>query len=423
MERMRMNASMPSANQNHEYLSNQPLYRSSQPELRLRISPLHERRTPAREAITTMETISSSLGAIPGFQTESVGLSLWTLGDSFVVSGSAFLQVPVEVVRARTASDWNWRQKFEGMMKRSDPRRLSAVLIAAAAMNAGCALSPPNRDPLGAASLHDDAAVSETTELPAGSYAPPLNLRDWTLHTRAGREAMATRRFDAAEASFTLALEDLATQPPDDVRVQVVLGHLIKLASIHERLGHSEDATRIMSSVTEYRTGEDPRQDDSLAYEQHFHALVQETLWLAYRPPIEFDPSHGTPIDILITRAAAQYQVDPALVKAVVAAESNFDAYAVSSAGAMGLMQLMPETAEKMGVRAPFKPSENIHGGVRYLRSMLDRYQDLSQALAAYNAGPRAVDRYGSIPPYPETEAYVKRVLRFYQDFKLRSAY
>jgi len=276
---------------------------------------------------------------------------------------------------------------------------------------------------MGVASLHDDAAIAQSIERPAVASASPIKLRDWTSHTRDGREAMTARRFDDAEASFALALEALAMQPPDDVRVQVVLGHLVKLASIHERLGHSEEASRIMSSVAKYQAGEDPLHEDSLAYEQRFRALVKETLWLTYRPPLEFNLSSENQIDRLITRAAAQYQVDPALVKAVVAAESNFDANAVSSAGAIGLMQLMPATAEEMGVHSPFKPSENIHGGVRYLRSMLDRYQDISYALAAYNAGPEAVDRFGSIPPYPETEAYVERVLRLYQDFKLRSSY
>jgi soluble lytic murein transglycosylase-like protein len=123
-------------------------------------------------------------------------------------------------------------------------------------------------------------------------------------------------------------------------------------------------------------------------------------------------------VEGLIKRTARKYQVDPHLVKAVVAAESNFDALAVSPKGAQGLMQLMPATAREMGVRAPFKPSENIKGGVRYLRSLLDRYANLGDAIAAYNAGPVAVDRYGGIPPYPETQAYVERVLRYYHEYR-----
>ncbi len=267
-----------------------------------------------------------------------------------------------------------------------------------------------------------DAEIAPVTELPAVSSAPPMNLRDWTSHTRDGREAMATRRFDDAEVCFLEGLDALATQPSDDVRNKVILGHLVTLASVHERLGQSEEAARVMSSVA-VQAGGELGSDASLAYEKRFQELIGETLPLAFKPPSEVHVSSEDRIDRLITRSAARHQVDRALVKAVVAAESNFDANAVSSAGAMGLMQLMPATAEEMGVNSPFKPSENIAGGTRYLRSMLDRYQDVKHALAAYNAGPRAVDRYGTIPPYPETEAYVKRVMRFYQDFKLRFSY
>jgi soluble lytic murein transglycosylase len=81
-------------------------------------------------------------------------------------------------------------------------------------------------------------------------------------------------------------------------------------------------------------------------------------------------------------------------------------------------MQLMPATARELGVYSPFRPSDNLSGGVRYLRSLLDRYSDVSVALVAYNAGPVAVDRYGGVPPYPETQAYVKRVLQFYREYQ-----
>ena len=121
--------------------------------------------------------------------------------------------------------------------------------------------------------------------------------------------------------------------------------------------------------------------------------------------------------DGLIGLTARENQVQPALVKAVIAAESNFDPGAVSRKGARGLMQLMPETAEELGIDDPLQPSDNVRGGTRYLRSMLDRYGDLSRALAAYNAGPSAVDRYGGVPPYQETRDYVNRVLTYYRAY------
>jgi soluble lytic murein transglycosylase-like protein len=111
--------------------------------------------------------------------------------------------------------------------------------------------------------------------------------------------------------------------------------------------------------------------------------------------------------------------MDPALVKAVIAAESNFKANAVSRVGAVGLMQLMPATAAELGVYAPFEPGQNVNGGVRYLKKLLERFDVLDHALAAYNAGPETVDRHQGVPPYPETRAYVARVLRFYSKYQL----
>ena len=129
------------------------------------------------------------------------------------------------------------------------------------------------------------------------------------------------------------------------------------------------------------------------------------------------EPPPETRFDSIILTAARQQAVEPALVKAVIAAESNFDPYAVSKKGAQGLMQLMPQTAEALGVRDVFEPRENVGGGTRYLRLMLDRYGDVSRALAAYNAGPTAVDRYRGIPPYRETRDYVARVLTYYRGY------
>lgn len=114
--------------------------------------------------------------------------------------------------------------------------------------------------------------------------------------------------------------------------------------------------------------------------------------------------------DVIAEHAQAQ-GVSPALVRAVIQLESGFNPSAVSPKGALGLMQLMPGTARELGVDNPFHPAQNIRGGVTYLRRLLDKYnQDVSLALAAYNAGPGAVERYGSVPPYRETREYVRKI-------------
>jgi soluble lytic murein transglycosylase-like protein len=120
-------------------------------------------------------------------------------------------------------------------------------------------------------------------------------------------------------------------------------------------------------------------------------------------------------IRALVEQAARRHDVDPKLVHAVIRQESGYDPFAVSSKGAMGLMQLMPATADRFGVQNIFDPAENVQGGVQYLRHLLDRYNgDPRLTLAAYNAGEGAVDRYGDVPPYRETVDYVSRVRRLY---------
>ena len=128
-------------------------------------------------------------------------------------------------------------------------------------------------------------------------------------------------------------------------------------------------------------------------------------------------PAPAEEYDAIIGDIAQLHGVPAALVNAVIRAESRFDARAVSSKGAQGLMQLMPGTADMMGVEDPFEPRDNVGGGVRYLRQLLDRFGDPVWAVAAYNAGPEAVDRHGGIPPYPETREYVRRVMSYYRDY------
>jgi hypothetical protein len=136
--------------------------------------------------------------------------------------------------------------------------------------------------------------------------------------------------------------------------------------------------------------------------------------------------SHGTmvhepiPFHGIIVQAAGRYEVDPHLIRAIILAESGYNPKAKSKRGARGLMQLMPTTAKSLGVEDIYDPEENIDGGVRYFRSLLDRFDgDVRLALAAYNAGSRHVRNYEGIPPFKATQIYVKKVLKFHKKFKM----
>lgn len=117
----------------------------------------------------------------------------------------------------------------------------------------------------------------------------------------------------------------------------------------------------------------------------------------------------------IVEKKAKEHSLDPALVNAVIKTESNWNKYAISRKGAVGLMQLMPSTASMLQVKNPFDAESNIDGGTRYLKYLIERFNgNLTLALAAYNAGPNKVDKYGAVPPISETKNYVKRVLRLY---------
>jgi soluble lytic murein transglycosylase len=142
-----------------------------------------------------------------------------------------------------------------------------------------------------------------------------------------------------------------------------------------------------------------------------YHRIISETP----RPRTFISKRDLEPV---IARHSRRHRLHPALVRAVIKAESDFDPMAISRAGAVGLMQLMPQTAVQMDVQDLYNPDQNIGGGTRYLRQLLDRFNgNLPLALAAYNAGETAVERYQTLPPFEETRRYVKKVLRYYRDF------
>ncbi len=123
--------------------------------------------------------------------------------------------------------------------------------------------------------------------------------------------------------------------------------------------------------------------------------------------------------DPIIQKAAKKFGIDFSLVKAVIRVESNFSSKAVSKKGAAGLMQIMPDNYKTLYIADPFDPTQNIMGGTRYLRRLMNRYKGkLPLVLAAYNAGPNAVDKHKSIPPYNETRRFVKKVMKFYHIYK-----
>jgi soluble lytic murein transglycosylase len=152
----------------------------------------------------------------------------------------------------------------------------------------------------------------------------------------------------------------------------------------------------------------------------HFADIKKDTGYKLYlRTPKKRASQYIEEYEGIIVQASRRFKVDPSLVKALIKAESDFDNRALSNKGAQGLMQLMPETANAMEVANPFSPEENIFGGTRYFSLLLERFKnDKILALAAYNAGPEAVESYGGLPPFPETEFFVAKVLEYYEKYK-----
>jgi soluble lytic murein transglycosylase len=150
----------------------------------------------------------------------------------------------------------------------------------------------------------------------------------------------------------------------------------------------------------------------------HFTNVKNDTRYRLYiRTSREKASTYIKKYEGIIEQASSRFGVAPSLIKAIIKTESDFDHKAVSHKGAKGLMQLMPETADAMEVKDPYDPEENIFGGTRYLSRLLARFGGIKKALAAYNAGPDLVDKYHGIPPIPETQDFVQKVMNYYRQY------
>lgn len=187
----------------------------------------------------------------------------------------------------------------------------------------------------------------------------------------------------------------------------------VELGSIRERLEKGE-IIALHQRLEEY-----PEPEDFEGIVEEYEEVAVPKEYEAKAPQTYTDSS----IEEIVHFYSKFYDVDPFLVFAIIKAESNFDPYAVSPAGARGLMQLMPATAREMGVTDIFDPAQNVAGGTQYVAQMIGLFDgDLELALAAYNAGPGTVKKYGGIPPYEETQAYVPRVLRYRSQYAAEGA-
>jgi soluble lytic murein transglycosylase-like protein len=176
-----------------------------------------------------------------------------------------------------------------------------------------------------------------------------------------------------------------------------------KVVYVNGEVSHGAQRTAVNQSSLKQRTAEVATSDGFLNQSPASLSVVAQT------------EASGASLDQIIADAASRHRVDPALVKAVINTESGWNPQAVSRKGAVGLMQLIPSTAQRFGVANAFDPAQNVEGGTSYLRALLDRYNgDLTKSLAAYNAGERAVDLINGVPAYRETQRYVQKVTNTY---------
>jgi len=189
------------------------------------------------------------------------------------------------------------------------------------------------------------------------------------------------------------------------------------IAILHNGFSILHTRRENVGSVTRLYTGADSSSFIDIATDQIDH-FEHDSTPPAIAPAVAPKPAQN--LDQVINAISDRHRIDPDFINSVIHAESGFNQHAVSRKGAQGLMQLMPQTATHLGVTDAFDPKDNVEGGTRYLRELLERYNfDALKALAAYNAGPGRVEQYRGLPPYAETRAYVARIIRDFNRKKL----
>ncbi|MFN3612154.1 lytic transglycosylase domain-containing protein [Tepidimonas sp.] len=247
----------------------------------------------------------------------------------------------------------------------------------------------------------------------AARYCDAARFGSSEAYYRLGALSLRERRDPAGEAEGGALLRQAAQighREAQELLERYPLGRAgpSSAADAHAAPGASVGAGRPDGLPACLTGGEPPRFDPPRPEQAVPHEVVER--FVAALPPDK--RRHAQ----LIQRLAPRFAVDGRLALAIARAESNFEARAVSPRNAQGLMQLIPDTAERFGVRNPFDPEQNVRGGLSYLRWLLDRFDgDVALVCAAYNAGEGVVDRYGGVPPYAETRAYVQRILHFYR--------